>query len=165
MSSRRRSSAVRRVVAALALFVGLAAGPAYAVLPDEMLDDPVLEERARNLSAELRCMVCQNNSIDESTAEIARDLRVLLRERIVAGDTDQQVLDFLVARYGEYILLKPRFSATTLILWITPAVALVGGTILAVATVRRRAAGGSGPELTADEERRLKRLMDEPPSA
>jgi len=156
---------VRRVLAALVVLFSLAAAPAHAVLPDEVLADPVLEERARNLSTILRCMVCQNNSIDESTAPIARDLRILLRERLVAGDTDEEVLDYLVARYGEYILLKPRFNATTLILWIAPAVALVGGTMLAVATVRRRAsAAGPATDLSAEEERRLERLLDNPPA-
>lgn len=154
---------MRRALAALAVLLGLLAGPAHAVLPDEMLDDPVLEERARNLSEELRCLVCQNNSIDESTAPIARDLRILLRERIVAGDTDQEVMDFLVDRYGEYILLKPRLSMTTLLLWITPAAAVIGGTMLAVATVRRRSATAAPiADLSVDEERRIQQLMDKP---
>src|SRR3954470_16615115 len=101
------------------------AAPAFAVHPDEILKDPVLEARARTLSQELRCMVCQNQSIDDSDAPLARDLRVLVRERLTAGDSDGQVIDFLVARYGEFVLLKPRVSAHTLLLWLAPFAVLV----------------------------------------
>jgi len=100
---------------------------AYAVQPDEIMDDPVKEARARVLSRELRCMVCQNQSIDDSDAPLARDLRLLVRERILTGDTDSQVIDFLVARYGEFVLLKPRFNPHTVLLWLLPPLALRGG--------------------------------------
>src|SRR4029078_12667553 len=109
----------------LALFV--ISAPARAVQPDRVLPDPALEARARTLSADLRCMVCQNQSIDDSDAALARDLRILLRERLTAGDSDGQVLDFLTARYGQFVVLKPRFNPHTLILWLAPVAALVGG--------------------------------------
>ena len=102
----------------------LAARPAHAVQPDEIMTDPAKEARARDLSRELRCMVCQNQSIDDSDAPLARDLRLLVRERIAAGDSDRQVMDFLVARYGEFVLLKPRFEPHTLLLWLLPPLAL-----------------------------------------
>src|ERR1700741_4508081 len=103
-------------------------GPAaYAVQPDEIMADPVKEARARDLSRELRCMVCQNQSIDDSDAPLARDLRLLVRERIASGDSDNQVIDFLVARYGEFVLLKPRFEPQTLLLWFLTPLALSGG--------------------------------------
>ena len=104
----------------------LIAAPAFAVEPDEVLSDPVLEVRARALSKELRCMVCQNQSIDDSEAPLARDLRILVRERLQAGDSDRQVIDFLVARYGEFVLLRPRFSSHTALLWLGPAGRLPG---------------------------------------
>src|SRR6195256_2677926 len=113
-------------VFALAVMAGLSA--AYAVQPDEIMSDPAKELRARDLLRELRCMVCQNQSIDDSDAPLARDLRLLVRERIAAGDSDAQVLDFLVARYGEFVLLKPRFEWRTALLWLTPfGVLLIGG--------------------------------------
>ena len=145
----------------LALFLFVSALPALAVNPDEMLADPALEARARAISAELRCMVCQNQSIDDSNAELAKDLRVLVRERLKRGDTDQQVFDYLVSRYGEFVLLKPRFSMKTLILWGTPAaLILLGGTaLLLTALSRRRAPAGPKP-LSADEEARLKDLLE-----
>src|SRR6266550_9385109 len=110
---------------AIAVFIVLQfATPAVAVQPDEMLAEPKLEARARALSRELRCMVCQNQSIDDSEAPLARDLRILVRERLQAGDSDRQVIDFLVARYGEFVLLRPRFSPHTALLWLTPAAIL-----------------------------------------
>jgi cytochrome c-type biogenesis protein CcmH len=122
-----------------------------------MLADPTLEARARALSAELRCMVCQNQSIDDSDAPLAADIRVLLRERIEAGDTDEQVMDFLVARYGEFVLLKPRLNAHTALLWITPfAVLLIGGGIAALGWRRRKAAEPA--PLDATEQEALRRL-------
>src|SRR5262245_17813435 len=117
---------LRLLVTLLGLFCASYAG---AVQPDEMLADPALEARARALSRELRCMVCQNQSIDDSEAPLARDLRLLVRERITAGDDDRRVLDFLVVRYGEFVLLQPRFEWRTALLWLTPLVALVGGAI------------------------------------
>jgi cytochrome c-type biogenesis protein CcmH len=141
---------------------------AYAVQPDEIMSDPAKELRARDLSRELRCMVCQNQSIDDSEAPLARDLRLLVRERIAAGDSDAQVLDFLVARYGEFVLLKPRVEPHTLLLWLLPPLALAGGGLALWINGRRRsksaAAGdGSTVKLTADEEARLQKLMAEEP--
>lgn len=145
---------------ALAFFLTISALPALAVNPDEMLADPALEARARKISAELRCMVCQNQSIDDSNAELAKDLRVLVRERLKRGDTDEQVFDYLVSRYGEFVLLKPRFSAKTLILWGAPAALIaVGGTVLLVAALGRRRRPAEPQALTAEEEARLKDLL------
>ena len=143
----------------LALGVVLTAMPATAVLPDEVLDDPVLEERARALSAQLRCLVCQNQSIDDSNAALARELRLLVRERLVAGDSDGEILDYLVSRYGQFVLLKPQFNVFTAILWAAPILLLVGGGVLAVRVVRARMAQGGGDELSAEEERRLKEIL------
>ncbi|MGH6642852.1 MAG: cytochrome c-type biogenesis protein [Bradyrhizobium sp.] len=137
---------------------------AYAVQPDEIMADAGKEARARDLSRELRCMVCQNQSIDDSEAPLARDLRLLVRERIAAGDSDGQVIDFLVARYGEFVLLKPRFSPHTLVLWLLPPLALVGGGLaLWIYSRRRREFPDTEDqallELTPEEEARLERLI------
>ncbi|KQW31119.1 cytochrome C [Rhizobium sp. Root274] len=132
---------------------------AFAVNPDEVLADPVLEHRARTISAELRCMVCQNQSIDDSNAELARDLRVVVRERLVGGDTDEQVIDYVVSRYGEFVLLKPRLSLKTLALWGAPAALVLVGLIVAFVAARRRAVQPS-VKLSADEEARLGKLLD-----
>ena len=142
---------------------------ARAVQPDEIMPDAAKEARARELSRELRCMVCQNQSIDDSDAPLARDLRLLVRERISAGDTDSQVVDFLVARYGEFVLLKPRFNPHTVLLWLLPPLALMGGGIaLWVYSNRRRRAGvvaaESGLELTPEEVARLEKLLASDPS-
>ena len=119
----RRS--LRPALAALALLASL---PALAVQPDEVLKDPVLEHRAREISAELRCLVCQNQSIDDSDAPLAKDLRLIVRERLEKGDSDTAVLDYVVARYGEFVLLRPVFALHTLLLWLTPVLAvLLGG--------------------------------------
>ena len=135
--------------------------PVLAVQPDEILTDPALEARARGLSRELRCMVCQNQSIDDSDAPLARDLRILVRERLTAGDSDEQVLNFLVARYGEFVLLKPPFEWHTALLWLTPAAALLAGAIAMFAAVRRRQFGVAGPvPLSPEEERRLSEMID-----
>jgi cytochrome c-type biogenesis protein CcmH len=138
--------------------------PALAVQVDEVLADAGLEARARSLSKELRCMVCQNQSIDDSDAPLARDLRILVRERLQAGDSDAQVLDFLVARYGEFVLLKPRLSAHTALLWLMPVGALLIGAIALVVAWRRyrvRAAAttADGAPLTPAEHTRLSRLL------
>ncbi len=109
------------------IFLILLPLPAYAVQPDEMLKDTRLEARARDLSGGFRCLVCQNQSIDESDAPLARDLRILIRERLTAGDNDQQIKDFVVARYGDYILLKPRLTASTFVLWATPFLIVLAG--------------------------------------
>jgi cytochrome c-type biogenesis protein CcmH len=148
---------------ALIVLVLLSPAAAWAVQPDEVLSDPALEARARVLSKELRCMVCQNQSIDDSAAPLARDLRVLVRERLTGGDSDQQVLDFLVARYGEFVLLKPRFAWHTALLWLGPLGVLVGGALALLVIGRRRSRPGSAPigvdVLTPAEEARLARLM------
>ena len=150
---------MRRLFASLVMVVGLvAAGPSYAVLPDEVLDDPALEARARALSAELRCLVCQSQSIDDSAAALARDLRLLVRERLVEGDSDQQVLDYLVDRYGDFVLLKPRFTAQTALLWAVPALAFLVAAGVAVAQFCRRP-GPGGEGLSAAEEEEIRRLM------
>jgi cytochrome c-type biogenesis protein CcmH len=149
---------------ALALLAVLLASPlAHAVQPDEVMADPAGEARARNLSRELRCMVCQNQSIDDSEAPLARDLRLLVRERIAAGDSDNQVIDFLVARYGEFVLLRPRFESQTLLLWLVTPLALFGGGLALWAYGRRRAPDGGDAQvaLTADEEARVAALMSE----
>lgn len=137
---------------------------ALAVEPDEMLADSALEARARAISRELRCMVCQNQSIDDSGAPLAHDLRVLVRERLKAGDNDQQVLDFLVARYGEFVLLQPRFEWRTALLWLTPFTVLIVGAIALVAATKRRKGAGdaSADKLSAAEEARISELMRSP---
>ena len=148
----------RTVLAALALLCA-AAMPALAVRPDEMLADPALEARARAISAELRCMVCQNQSIDDSDADLAHDLRVLVRERLVAGDADAQAIDFIVARYGEFVLLKPRFSVRNALLWGTPLIILLAGGVFLV--LRGRGGGGKAAPLTGEERERLKDILGE----
>jgi cytochrome c-type biogenesis protein CcmH len=145
-----------------ALILGLTlalASPAGAVQPDEVLADPALEARARALSAGLRCVVCRNESIDESNAEIARDMRIALRERLVAGDTDAQAVAFLVDRFGEFILLRPPATGTNLILWATPAVLAVLGLFAAAAVMRRR--GAAPAPLSPEERARLEALLKE----
>ncbi len=140
----------------------LAALPAHAVEPDEVLQDPALEARAREISEGLRCLVCQNQSIDDSGAPLAKDLRLLVRERLKAGDANQQIVDFIVARYGEFVLLKPRFETLTLVLWLaTPAVFLAAILIIALAFRRRRAEAQNPAPLSIAEKRRLKRLLGE----
>jgi cytochrome c-type biogenesis protein CcmH len=153
---------MRRMLATAFVLVLIGCASAYAVQPDEIMSDPAKEARARNLSRELRCMVCQNQSIDDSEAPLARDLRLLVRERIAAGDGDAQVIDFLVARYGEFVLLKPRFEQQTLLLWLVPPFVLVGGGLALWMYARRRSKGGPDvvpAALTADEEARLAALM------
>jgi len=145
-----------RAFLALVLLVLLSA-PALAVRPDELLADPVLETRARAISEGLRCLVCQNQSIDDSDADLARDLRLLVRERLTAGDSDQQVRDYLVARYGEYVLLNPVIGPHTLLLWIAaPAVLLIGGVVVFLGARRKRAAGQTA--LTEAEAKALEEL-------
>ncbi|MGA2891505.1 MAG: cytochrome c-type biogenesis protein [Xanthobacteraceae bacterium] len=146
--------------AAAVLVVLLTSSPLWAVEPDEMLSDPALEARARALSQDLRCMVCQNESIDDSHAPLAHDLRVLVRERITAGDSDAQVINFLVARYGEFVLLKPRLSWHTAALWgLPPAMVLFGIVILVIAARRRADASLAAANLTAAEEARVSELL------
>ena len=143
----------------LCLVALLAPMSAFAVNPDEVLPDSALEARARTISAELRCMVCQNQSIDDSNADLARDLRLLVRKRLTDGDTDQQVLDYIVSRYGEFVLLKPRLSEKTYILWGAPIALLVAGALALAVYARRRAGKPTGSSLNADEEAQLKDIL------
>ena len=155
-----------RLRAAAVVLVLLApAGGALAVQPDEVLDDPVLEQRARALSKVIRCLVCQNESIDTSNAELARDLRILVRERLTAGDSDDQVLDYLVARYGEFVLLRPRMTPANYLLWFGPAVVLVLGGAGIALFLRSRQSASAPCELNAEERARLARLLDEGPGS
>ena len=153
----------RALVLALAI-VAMVATAACAVQPDEIMSDSAKEARARDLSRELRCMVCQNQSIDDSDAPLARDLRLLVRERIAAGDSDAQVIDFLVARYGEFVLLKPRLNSHTWLLWFLTPLVLGGGGIALWMHGRRRARSASDQDgallnLTAEEEARIDQLI------
>lgn len=143
----------------LVFLLMLLAGPALAVLPSEQLADPALEARARALSLELRCQVCQNQSIDDSNAPLAADLRRLVRERLVAGDSDAAVLDYVVRRYGDYVLLRPPVREDTALLWFGPLAILIAGGIGAVVYMRRRKPVADAP-LSADEEARLKAIVE-----
>ncbi len=151
------------IVLALALLSMTAAPPAGAVEPGEMLADPVLEARARDISKNLRCLVCQNQSIDDSDAGLARDLRVIVRERLVAGDSDGEVIDFVVNRYGDFVLLKPPFKATTYALWIGPGLIAALGLLAMVAFFRRRGAADTEapPPLSEEERKRLDALLED----
>ncbi len=154
---------MRRILLCLLFLIALAL-PAAAVEPDEVLEDPALEARARELSAVIRCLVCQNESIDSSNADLARDLRVLVRERLVAGDSDEEVLDFLVARYGDFVLLNPPFKPKTYLLWFGPALILLLGLLLVVAYLRRGRMMAGEPQsapLSEAERRRVEALLDE----
>ena len=138
---------------------------AHAVLPDEVLQDPLLEKRARALSQNIRCLVCQNQSIDDSNASLARDLRIVVRERLTAGDSDSEVLDYLIARYGDFVMLKPPFKGSTYVLWFGPVVVFVLAVVgLAVFFRRRRAqlveSGDVSVRLSSEERDRLTRLLD-----
>jgi cytochrome c-type biogenesis protein CcmH len=153
---KRVMTLVRAVILLICLFEVSAA---FAVQPDEILPDPALETRARDLSRELRCMVCQNQSIDDSDAPLARDLRLLVRERLKAGDSDAQILDFLVARYGDFVLLKPRFGMHTALLWLLPFLVLIAG-VAALLTLRRRQQNrAASAALSPDEEARVAEVL------
>ena len=141
----------------LVLFLGFS-GAALAVQPDEVLADKALEARARALSTELRCLVCQNQSIDDSNAPLARDLRMIVREKLVAGESEDAILAFLVARYGEFVLLKPRFTMATALLWLGPFLVLLAGGIGIVLLARRRRVVENSAPLSADEQARLEAL-------
>ena len=149
-------SALARALAILLL----AAGPALAVLPDEILPDPVLEERAREISKGLRCLVCRNENIDESNADLARDLRLLVRERLVAGDSDEEVVQYVVDRYGEYVLLKPLFTGTNLLLWASGPVMLLLAGVVGAGFLRRRRNARPDEALSEAEQARLKELLE-----
>jgi len=150
---------MRRLLLVIAMV--LSAAPAFAVNPDEVLADPALEARARAISAELRCMVCQNQSIDDSNAELAKDLRLLVRERLTDGDTNEQVMNYIVSRYGEFVLLKPRFETKTILLWGAPLLLVVAGGLSLIVFARKRAGRPTGSKLTAEEQARLRELVDE----
>ena len=149
---------MKRILLMLSLIMSL---PVYAVQPDEILDDPLLEDRARELSKGLRCLVCQNESIDDSDAALARDLRLLVRERLVAGDSDEEVLDFVVERYGEFALLQPKFGGSNLVLWIAGPLGLLFAFIIGLTMMRRSAANPSTKdELSTDEADRLNEILN-----
>lgn len=150
---------MKRLAAALTL--ALLATPALAVRPDEMLADPALEQRARALSQGLRCLVCRNESIDDSDADLAHDLRVLLRDRLTAGDSDAQAVDYIVARYGEFVLLNPTTKGANLILWGAGPAALLAGAWLAFSVTRRRARAADVGELSAEDQARVKVLLED----
>ncbi len=147
----------------LIIMLTFVATQALAVQPEEILDDPALEARAREISAGLRCLVCRNESIDESNADLARDLRLLVRERLTVGDSDAQVVAHIVDRYGEYVLLRPTMNGSTLLLWLAPGVLLLGGGAMAVAYIRRRALQQGTPtaetKLSAVEKARLEQIL------
>ena len=149
--------------AALVIGAVVSAGPTHAVTPQEILPDKALEHRAREISGGLRCLVFQNQSIDDSDAPLAHDLRVLVRERLTAGDSDQQVRDFIVARYGEFVLLKPPFSAETLLLWFMPLIAMLAAAGILLTSFRPRDAAvpSSAPDLSAEERAALDTLMSD----
>ena len=146
----------------LAWLVALPPAADAALRPDELLEDPALEARARALGKELRCVVCQNQSIDDSNADLAQDFRRIVRERVVAGETDEEILRFMVDRYGEFVLLKPPVTAGTLILWAGPFAVLLVGAGMAVATMHRRRQVAEPDDLSPEERQRLARLLDEP---
>ncbi len=141
------------------LLIAVAVGPAFAVQPDEMLPDPALEARAREIGRDLRCLVCQNQSIDDSDAPLAHDLRVLLRQRLTAGDSDAEARQFLVDRYGDYVLLKPPFKTTTLVLWLGPPLLLLLGALAAFAVYRQRRLKPEIDVLSVEDKLRLDRLL------
>ena len=152
-----------RTILAAVIFLLASLTPALAVNPDEVLADPALEARARAISAELRCMVCQNQSIDDSNADLAKDLRVLVRERLTAGDTDDQVRAYLVSRYGEFVLLKPPLGFNTVLLWGMPVALLaIGGVVIFRQAVRRRRPEPAAP-LSEDEQKALDAILAERP--
>ncbi|SFM25738.1 cytochrome c-type biogenesis protein [Shimia aestuarii] len=151
---------IRKTLAAIVMALCVA-GPVWAVQPDEVLDDPKLEERARDISKDLRCLVCRNESIDESNAELARDLRLLVRERLVEGDSNEEVVEFVVGRYGEYVLLRPQTSGSNMLLWLAGPVAFLLALIMAGMYLRGRstATPQNVAGLSAEEEARLKEIL------
>ena len=152
---------IYQVLRAATLALALVATPVLAVQPNEVLSDPVLEARARDLSKDLRCLVCRNENIDDSNADLARDLRLLLRERLVAGDSDAAAIAYIVDRYGEYVLLNPTSKGANLLLWIAgPLMLILGGAIAGTYVRRRRGLAEAGPaDLSQDEEKRLAEIL------
>jgi cytochrome c-type biogenesis protein CcmH len=150
-------------VRALVLIAALIATPVWAVQPDEILPDAVMEARARALSKDLRCLVCRNENIDDSDADLARDLRILLRERLVEGDSDEQAIAFIVERYGEYVLLNPTSKGSNLILWIAGPLMLIGGGLMSALYLRSRRNAGelTLANLSEDDEKRLAEILKE----
>ncbi|EJF90585.1 cytochrome c-type biogenesis protein [Bartonella tamiae] len=149
---------LQRFISWIVIFIFALHLPVLAVQPDEILDNPVLEKRARDISSHLRCLVCQNESIDDSNAPLARDIRLLVRERLVEGDTDKQVLNFMVERYGEFVLLKPRLNRETFLLWGAPVIIIGVAFSIIVWRVKRRNSQKRAP-LTEDEEKKLENLL------
>lgn len=156
-----KNRSIIQVLAVASLFGVLWCGSALAVRPDEILADPKLEARARVIGKELRCLVCQNESIDDSNADLAHDLRVLVRQRLVAGDTDNQVKEYIVARYGDYVLLKPPFDPETYLLWFGPLILLLCAGGVAVLYIRRSTKTVPVSPLSNDEAQRLAALLDD----
>lgn len=152
---------MRRAIALSALLATLTSFAALAVQPDEILPDPAEEARARKLDQELRCVVCQSQSLAESDAPLAKDMRVLLREQIAAGASDEQAVAFLVDRYGEYVLLKPQLEPSTIVLWMLPGAALIGGGAIAFFYLRARRRAPAIAALSADEEARVNEILEE----
>ncbi|MBL8668580.1 MAG: cytochrome c-type biogenesis protein CcmH [Rhodospirillales bacterium] len=154
---------MRRLLPVLALVGTVLKGPALAVQPSEVLADPTMEARAREIGRELRCLVCQNQSIDDSDADLARDLRVMVRERLTAGDSDRQVIDYIVSRYGDFVLMKPPVKPETWALWFGPAAIGGAGLLALVLYFRRRGGAGSGgaAPLSAAEEERIARMLED----
>ena len=151
-----------QIAALVALLIAsVQVAPALAVQPDEVLDDPALEQRARDISANLRCLVCQNQSIDDSNAPLAKDLRVLVREQLKEGKSDEEILDYVVARYGEFVLLTPVWAPHTLLLWLATPILLIIGLIIVVMLFRRRAAVPAPKPLSTAEKRRLNKMLDQ----
>lgn len=150
---------MKRLICLAALMLIALPFAAAAVEPDEMLDDPVLEVRAREISKDLRCVVCQNQDIDSSNAGVARDLRLLVRERLVAGDTNQEVLDFVQARYGDYVLLKPPFKPSTYALWLAPVLLVLFGLLVAALILMRALTRRPNPALSSAEEREVAEIL------
>ena len=147
------------MVLAAPLLAPLSAGPAHAVLPDEVLDDPVLEARAREITKDLRCVVCRNENVDSSDADVARDIRLMVRERLVAGDSDEEAIQYMVDRFGEFILLNPRASGSNLVLWLAAPFLLLAGLGIAIMALRQRRAANA--PLTAEEELRLRQILED----
>ena len=146
----------------LGVFIAFTWSPAFAVDPQEQLQDPKLEARAREISAGLRCLVCQNQSIDDSDAPLARDLRLIVRQQLEKGASNRQAVDYIVARYGEFVLLNPRLNLNTLILWLTPLLLLAGGAVLAARIVRAQPDAKTPPPLTPEEKKEVEQLLAPP---